>query len=229
MATPGNDDIEVAGSKKSVSSQLSFLRVFRIFRVVRLAKALRRLKPMRLIIVSIKKALTSVYYIIVILILFILIFVLLGMSLLNSNSCYKSFLEGLFTTYQILTVENWDGIFIKLWTNYHLSFIYFIAWIFLGNYILLNLFTSILLQSFGENEKEDEDDLTEDDLVERMYSLPDYLYTLKSKIKDNNVGKIHLTKKKNDNDLINSLLNNSNTISNSKDAISKPKRCNNTG
>ena len=221
MATPGNDDIEVAGSKKSVSSQLSFLRVFRIFRVVRLAKALRRLKPMRLIIVSIKKALTSVYYIIVILILFILIFVLLGMSLLNSNSCYKSFLEGLFTTYQILTVENWDGIFIKLWTNYHLSFIYFIAWIFLGNYILLNLFTSILLQSFGENEKEDEDDLTEDDLVERMYSLPDYLYTLKSKIKDNNEGKIHSTRKKIDNDLINSLLNNSNTISNSKDAISK--------
>ena len=221
MATTGNNDIEVAGSKKSVSSQLSFLRVFRIFRVVRLAKVLRRLKPMRLIIVSIKKALTNVYYIIIILIMFILIFVLLGMSLLNGNSYYQSFLEGFYTTYQVLTVENWDGIFIQLWPTYHLSFCYFIIWIFLGNYILLNLFTSILLQSFGENDKEDEDDLTEDEQIETIYPLPDYLFTLKHKIKDNNLGKIHSQRKKIDNEVINTILNNSNTFSTSKEGLSK--------
>ena len=221
MATPGNNDVDVVGSKKSVSSQLSFLRVFRIFRVVRLAKLLRRLKPMRLIIVSIKKALTSVYYIIIILIMFILIFVLLGISLLNGSSYYQSFYEGIYTTYQILTVENWDGIFIEFWSINNLSFFYFIIWIFLGNYFLLNLFTSILLQSFGENDKDDEDDLTEDEQIEKIYILPDYLFTLKNKIKDNNLGKIHSQRKKVDKEVVNNILNNSNTFSTSKDVVTK--------
>ena len=120
MATPNsNDTDEVVGSKKSFSSQLSFLRVFRIFRVVRLAKILRKLKSMRFIIVSIKKALTSVSYIICILVMFILIFELLGMSLLSGNRHYQSFLEGFYTTYQILTLQNWDELFIQMWPLNH--------------------------------------------------------------------------------------------------------------
>ena len=132
MATPDNNDIDVVGAKKSVGSQLSFLKVFRIFRIVRLAKILRRLKSMKLIIVSIKKALTSVYYIIIILIMFILIFELLGMSLLNDNKHYQSFFEGFYTTYQILTLDDWDGLFIELYPINHLCIIYFVIWIFLG-------------------------------------------------------------------------------------------------
>lgn len=38
---------------------------------------------------------------------------------------------------------------------------YFISWIFIGNFILLNLFLAILIDSFGEAdaELEDEEDL----------------------------------------------------------------------
>ena len=178
MATPSNSDDEQVGSKKSVSSQLSFLRVFRIFRVIRLTKILRRLKSMRLIIVSMKKALLSVSYIVVILVMFILIFELLGMSLLNGNIHYQQFGEGFFTTYQILTLENWDGLLYEIWPMNNLCFFYFMAWIFLGNYIIFNLFTSVLLQSFGSDET-DKDDFTEDEIVENMYQLPDYLYAIK--------------------------------------------------
>ena len=179
MATPSETNDEKVGSKKSVSSQLSFLRVFRIFRVIRLTKILRRLKSMRLIIVSMKKALISVSYIVCILVMFILIFELLGMSLLSGNIHYQEFGEGFYTTYQILTLENWDGLLYELWPMNNLCFFYFVVWIFLGNYIIFNLFTSILLQSFGQDDEEDNDDLTEDEIVENMYPLPDYLYAIR--------------------------------------------------
>ena len=179
MVMPSNVDDEQLGSKKSVSSQLSFLRVFRIFRVIRLTKILRRLKSMRLIIVSMKKALVSVSYIIVILVMFILIFELLGMSLLSGNAHYQKFVEGFYTTYQVLTLENWNGLLYELWPMNNLCFLYFVVWIFLGNYIIFNLFTSVLLQSFGNDDENDVDDMTEDELVENMYPLPDYLYTIK--------------------------------------------------
>ena len=179
MATPSDTDDEQVGSKKSVSSQLSFLRVFRIFRVIRLTKILRRLKSMRLIIVSMKKALVSVSYIVCILVMFILIFELLGMSLLSGNIHYQEFGEGFFTTYQILTLENWDSLLYELWPMNNLCFFYFVVWIFLGNYIIFILFTSILLQSFGQDDEDDNDDLTEDEIVENMYPLPDYLYAIR--------------------------------------------------
>ena len=179
MATPSNTDDEQVGSKKSVSSQLSFLRVFRIFRVIRLTKILRRLKSMKLIIVSMKKALASVSYIVCILVMFILIFELLGMSLLSGNIHYQQFGEGFFTTYQILTLENWDTLLYELWPMSYFCFFYFVVWIFLGNYIIFNLFTSVLLQSFGQDDEDDADDFTDDEKIENMYPLPDYLYAIK--------------------------------------------------
>ena len=180
MCTP-NENTESAstGKVRSVSSQLSFLRVFRIFRVIRLTKVLRRLKSMRLIIVSIKKALSNVSYLICILIMFILIFQLLGMSLLSGNYHYQSFFIGFYTTYQILTMENWNSLLYELWPMNYLCFFYFVAWIFIGNYVIFNLFISILLQTFDEKEEEDEDDLTLDQKIEKMYVLPAYLNMIK--------------------------------------------------
>ena len=186
MATTSNNSDEAVGTKKSVSSQLSFLRVFRIFRVIRLTKILRRIKSMKMIIVSMKKALTSVSYIVCILVMFILIFELLGMSLLSGNIHYQQFGEGFFTTYQILTLENWDSLLYEMWPMNYLCFFYFVFWIFLGNYIIFNLFTSVLLQSFGQDDEEDKDDPTEDEIIENMYPLPDYFYAIKKAEKEHN-------------------------------------------
>jgi hypothetical protein len=142
MASPSEDDTDSiqGGKKKNVSSQLSFLRVFRIFRVVRLTKILRRIKSMRLIIVSITKAILNVAYIICIILMFILIFQLLGMSLLSGNYHYQSFLEAFYTTYQILTLESWNELLIEMWPMNYLCFFYFLAWIIFGNFVLFNLF-----------------------------------------------------------------------------------------
>ena len=191
MSSPEEDS-----NMSNVSSQLSFLRVFRIFRVIRLTKILRRLKSMRLIIVSIKKALSNVSYIVCILIMFILIFQLLGMSLLSGNYHYRSFFIGFYTTYQILTLENWNSLLYEIWPMNYFCFFYFVAWIFIGNYVIFNLFISILLQSFDEEEEEDEDDLTLDEKIEKIYLLPAYLNMVKHSLHKNKNKKLKSYRKK---------------------------------
>ena len=210
MATPNEDTGSASTDKmRNLSSQLSFLRVFRIFRVIRLTKILRRLKSMRLIIVSIKKALANVSYIICILIMFILIFQLLGMSLLSGNSHYQSFFIGFYTTYQILTLENWNSLLYEIWPMNSLCFFYFVAWIFIGNYVIFNLFISILLQSFDEGEKEPEDDLSLDEKIEKMYLLPAYLNMIKKTSYSNKPTKLKAYRKRFDKNEIG--INSSNT------------------
>ena len=179
MASSSDSSADTIGANKNLTSQLSFLRVFRIFRVLRLTKILRKMKSMRLIIVSIKKSLASVTYIILILVMFLLIFQLLGESLLNGNIRYQSFLIAFYTTFQILTTENWNSVFFELYPLSPFTFFYYLVWIFLGNYILFNLFISILLQSFDDSNDNDEDDEDEDEIIEKNFGLPDYLYKLK--------------------------------------------------
>ena len=222
MATP-NEDTGTASTDKmrNVSSKLSFLRVFRIFRVIRLTKVLRRLKSMRLIIVSIKKALSNVSYIICILIMFILIFQLLGMSLLSGNYHYQSFFIGFYTTYQILTMENWNSLLYEIWPMNYLSFFYFLAWIFIGNYVIFNLFISILLQSFDEEEEEDEDDFTYDQKVERMYLLPAYLNMVKKSAYSNKNPKLKAYRKKFDKNIEETDVNEESFANSKENATSK--------
>jgi hypothetical protein len=46
-------------------------------------------------------------------------------------------------------------------TDVHISLIisYLISWIFIGNYVLLNLFLAILIEGFTNKPKKDEDDI----------------------------------------------------------------------
>lgn len=60
-----------------------------------------------------------------------------------------------------MTLENWQVVLFYLMRNdaipKALITIYLVAWIFLGNFILLNLFLSVLLEAFLEEDEEELD------------------------------------------------------------------------
>jgi hypothetical protein len=133
----------------TVTSQLAFLRVFRIFRVVRIMKVLKKIDTMRLIMRGIMQSILNVGYILIIMILFIFIFQLLGMSLLNFQYEYTTFLLSFYSTFSLITLDSWNYILIDLANTSKATALYLLVWMFLGNYILFNLFLSILLASFA--------------------------------------------------------------------------------
>ena len=76
---------------------------------------------------------------------------------------YDGFLSGFITDFQVLTMENWQTVLFDSMrapvSKYFTAFFY-VVWIFLGNFILLNLFLAILLDSFlGEDEEEEDDEI----------------------------------------------------------------------
>ena len=57
--------------------------------------------------------------------------------------------------FQVMTMENWNDILtacLRTENSYILTLLYLISWIFMGNYVLLNLFLAILLNGFGGEE-----------------------------------------------------------------------------
>jgi len=161
--TPSADQVVIVSDNNTntkstaIASQLSFLRVFRIFRVTRIAKVLKKIKHFRRVLSGIKKSLSNVSYNLLICFIFLLIFQLLGMNLLNADENFTSFMKSFYITFQVLTMENWNTLYYQLSYTSRLSLLYLVTWIFLGNFVLFNLFISILLSSFEIEEQEDEE------------------------------------------------------------------------
>jgi hypothetical protein len=140
-------------------SALRALRLFRTLRVFRMTRIIRSLKYMKVIIEVLIKSIDQFFYIAVILLLFLFIFALLGMEIFSSKEFeqsrvnFSTFLNAFLSVFQIMTMENWQDIL-------HLSFrsdvnnvmacLYLVVWIFIGNYIFLNLFLAILLDGFTD-------------------------------------------------------------------------------
>mmetsp|Transcript_2591 Transcript_2591/g.3694 ORF Transcript_2591/g.3694 Transcript_2591/m.3694 type:complete len:1759 (-) Transcript_2591:300-5576(-) len=155
---------------------LSALRSFRLFRVLKLAKNWRDLQ------VLLQTALQTFYEIgnfAILLFLFLYIFALIGMQFfankmhfdpdsgakiaygeegydeadipqLNYDKLWWAFL----TVFQILSGENWNSVMYDAWraAGGAVAIIYFLALIFIGGFIVMNLFLAILLNNFEGND-----------------------------------------------------------------------------
>jgi hypothetical protein len=117
----------------------------------------------------------SFMWIFLLLFIFIYIYALLGMSIFGGDldfpdsptrMVYNDFFIAFIATFNFITMENWnDSMAAALSTsiNKYLSLAYMISWIFLGNYVLANIFLAILLDGFDEDAlQEDFEELEED-------------------------------------------------------------------
>ena len=144
------------------------IRMFRTFRVFRIARLLRGMESMKTIIDVIARSYESFIYITLLMGVFIFIFSLLGMQLFGGKfnypdglprGNYDSFAIAAITVFQILTMENWISVLYDSMrgdVNKLMICVFYITWIFLGNFILLNLFLAILLDSFLVDEEGEE-------------------------------------------------------------------------
>lgn len=147
------------------------LRLFRTFRVFRVMRVLRALRSMQMIVSVMARSYMSFIYITMLMFLFIYIFALLCMSVFGAKmnfpdgiprSNFDNMLVSAVSTFQVLTMENWQVILFNLMRSDEINkffiSIILISWIFLGNFILLNLFLAILLDAFLEEDEEDQAD-----------------------------------------------------------------------
>ena len=141
------------------------VRMIRTLRVLRVARLLRSLRSMQMIIEVIGKTISSFAYIGLLLIIFIFIYSLFGMQLFGGQfnfsdgkprQNFDSFNDAFMSMFQVLTMENWQSLLyccMRAQTP-ALSAIYLVTWIFIGNYILLNLFLAVMLDAFSEVDDE---------------------------------------------------------------------------
>lgn len=142
---------------------LRSIRIFRAFRVLRVTRLVRSLSFMKIIMAVVVSVISEFVYIFMLLSLFVFIYTLLGMQIFGGSllpfhvvgirQSFDTFLYSLFSVFQLLTVENWNDLetTIGASNNSNVTILFPISWIFIGNWILMNLLQAILLDGFEEN------------------------------------------------------------------------------
>ena len=146
------------------------VRIIRTMRVIRIARLFRVLDKMQLIIDVIGRSIGSFVYIALLLFLILFLYCLLGMQIFGGNlyfppeglprANFDTFHHSFISVFQVLTLENWQEILYNSMRIYDggwaiIPVVFYITLIFVGNYVLLNLFLAVLLESFLTVEEED--------------------------------------------------------------------------
>lgn len=151
------------GSGGSNLSALRSVRILRAFRVLRITRLIRSLNYMKIVMSVVSSVITEFVYIFMLLFLFIFIYTLLGMQIFGGQLLpmsttgirqnFDTFFNAVFSVFQILTIENWNDIETAALGSSvgYFSIFYIVSWIFIGNWILLNLLQAILLDGFDKD------------------------------------------------------------------------------
>eukprot|EP01083_Nonionella_stella_P298210 1012462_1 len=144
------------------------VRSLRMIRVLRVVKIVRYLESLQRLVWVISKSLTSMSYIAMLLFLFIFCYAILGMQLFGGKfhfpeyppdddvprANFDSFLSSIVTVFQILTLENWNSVMYDGMRGVsYPALVYYVSWVVVGVYCLLNMFLAIVLQNFERDQK----------------------------------------------------------------------------
>lgn len=146
----------------------SGLSVFRMMRIFRVVKLIRYFESMQMIVRVVTESLASFSWIAMLLALFTFIFAILGMQLFGT--AYHDMPEGsiprnnfatlhwsVITVFQVLAGENWNGIMYEtVGVTSPLSVLFFISWLVIGQFALLNLLIAVLLDNFTRQSDDEE-------------------------------------------------------------------------
>jgi hypothetical protein len=145
------------------------LAAFRAVRITRVLKIAKYLESIKMIVEVIQQSLESFGYIALLLLLFCFIYSVLGMQLfggafsnLEASQVPRNNFDDLFTAFltvfQILAGEAWNEIMYDVLGAKKQPWyaLFFISWVIIGQFILLNLFLAVLLDNFSDEEEADD-------------------------------------------------------------------------
>ncbi len=106
---------------------------------------------------------------------------------------FDTFINAFMSVFQVMTQENWQDILHLVYrsnVSRFLSVLYLVSWIFIGNYIFLNLFLALLLDEFtGEEVEEELEEIEADEELAPMVTQTSSITKKTSKFSHKTVSK----------------------------------------
>ncbi len=160
------DFVIVSAALVPASQQFSVLRALRILRALRLVSVV---PSMRKVIVGLFSAIPSIATVIIMLLLLFYISAVMATKLFGAAfpEWFGSLGSSLYSLFQIMTLESWSmGIVRPMMVQFPYAWAFFVPFILLTSFIVLNLFIGVIVNAMSEATDEEAHDEREEILVE---------------------------------------------------------------
>ncbi|MGP1353515.1 MAG: ion transporter [Parasphingopyxis sp.] len=164
------DLVIVAAALVPGSREFSVLRALRILRVLRLISVIPK---MRQVVQGLLSAIPAMGSVILLLILIFYIFAVMATKLFGQEfpDWFGSIGASLYSLFQIMTLESWSmGIVRPVMEVYPMAWVFFVPFILITSFVVLNLFIAIIVNAMHESQEETET-AERDAIMEEVRSL----------------------------------------------------------
>ena len=169
------DFIVVAVSFVPDCGMFSSIRLFRILRVFKLVSGIRH---MRIILGAIVKSIRGILWTGSLLVLIYYVYGILGTHLFGAafEDWFGSLGKSVYSLFQIMTLESWSmGIARPVIAVYPYAWIYFVSYILLSSFLVMNVVVGIVLNSITECCKAEEPQVKVSSLKEELSKLKEQI------------------------------------------------------
>ncbi|MDE5688634.1 MAG: ion transporter [Paramuribaculum sp.] len=187
------DTIIIILSSAAQIGTFSSFRVFRIFRVFRqlnILRVVRSADKLKLIVEAIFNAIPGMMWTTILFIIIMYTYALLGSTFFGEAfpDWFGNVWRSMYSLFQIMTLESWSmGIARPVMETYSHAWIYFVSYVLIASYIILNIVVALVVSSLQEVTARSEElargRVSKDQLKEEMEKLHKQMEVVDSLLK----------------------------------------------
>ena len=133
-----------------------FAIVARLARLMRLLRLVSAVQELRLIVATLVRSIPSMLHIVVLMSLIVYVYAIIGFQLFHEHDPehWRNLGISLLSLFRVVTLEDWTDIMYKAMEYHPLTWMYFVSFVVLGTFVVINLFIAVVINNLDEAKQE---------------------------------------------------------------------------
>ena len=133
-----------------------FAMVARLARLLRIVRLVSAVQDLRLIVAALVRSIPSVVHVILLMSIVVYIYAIMGYHLFHEHDPenWRNLGVSLLTLFNIITLEGWTEVMNRALERHPLAWIYFVSYVVLGTFVVINMFIAIIINNLDEAKRE---------------------------------------------------------------------------
>lgn len=133
-----------------------FAMVARLLRLLRVVRLISTIPELRLIVTTLIRSIPSMLHVIMLMSIVFYIYAVVGYHLFNAHdpTHWDNLGLSLLTLFRVVTLEDWTDVMYKAMELHPLAWIYFVSFVVVGTFVVVNLFIAVVLNNLDEAKQE---------------------------------------------------------------------------
>ncbi len=168
-----------------------YAMIGRLLRLLRVARLLSALPELRLIVGTLLRTIPSMFHVVLLMLVLFYIYGIAGYQFFHETNpeYWGSLPTSLLTLFRVVTLEGWTEIMYLDLANHEWAWIYYVSFIVMGTFIIINLFMALVINNLDEIKQQrevlEQTQKTEEDILHNIVVIRQKIQDLEGELSAN--------------------------------------------